>query len=94
MENKNIYVGSGKKFGKFDNISISICLEDVKPFMTKSEKNGKHYVNLVVAEMKEANKWGKTHSVSIDNWKPDPNYKKEIPVIEVPAEDKEEDLPF
>ena len=44
-------------------IVISICAEDIKPLMKKSEKNGKHYINLVVDERREKDQQGNTHSV-------------------------------
>jgi hypothetical protein len=73
---EKIYVGQGQKVGQYGNVSFSICLDDVEQYATASAKNGKKYVNLIMSEMKTANQWGKTHSVAIDEWKPDPNYKK------------------
>jgi hypothetical protein len=68
MAKDKVFVGQGIKFGQYDQLSFSICMEDVKPFMKKSATNGKHYVNLVIAKMKEKNKNGKTHTVYVDQW--------------------------
>ena len=67
-----IFLGSAKqregKFGLF--FSLSFSKKDY-------EEMGKHfndrgYVNLVMNERKEVGQFGDTHSVSIDNWKPEP----------------------
>ena len=65
-----IFVGNG--ISKFDGnlIEISVCLNDVQSH--KFEYNGKHYVKLKVNKKKEVDQYGKTHSVSINTWKPEP----------------------
>jgi len=65
-----IFVGNG--ISKFDGnlIEISVCLSDVQSH--KFEYNGKHYVKLKVNKKKEVDQYGKTHSVSINTWKPEP----------------------
>jgi len=85
MEEK-IYVGSGKS--KFDGnlVSCSLCLTDL-PVEHIYEYNNKKYIKLNVQKKKEEDQYGKTHSVSVDTWKPEP--KKE----EIPPSPKE-DLPF
>jgi|TARA_R110000764_G_scaffold187081_1_gene272472 hypothetical protein len=73
MEEK-IYVGSGKS--KFDGnlVSCSLCLTDL-PAEHIYEYNNKKYIKLNVQKKKEEDQYGKTHSVSVDTWKPEP--KKE-----------------
>ena len=74
MEEKKdrIYCGSGKEVGQYGQISIGVCLTDIpKEHMTKA-KNGKFYVNLKVSKKKQADQFGKTHSVEVDTWKPEP----------------------
>ncbi len=44
-------------------IVISLCAEDLKPHMKKNEKNGKHYISLVVDTKKEPDNYGNTHAV-------------------------------
>jgi hypothetical protein len=50
-------------------IVISLCAEDLKPHLKKSDKNGKHYVSVVVDERKETDKFGNTHTAYISQSK-------------------------
>lgn len=87
MEDKKIFVGSG--ISKFEGnlVSCSICLSDL-PSEHIFEYNSKKYIKLNVQKKKEQDQYGKTHSVSIDTWKPEA--KKEP----VPAVNSSNDLPF
>lgn len=93
MESK-IYVGSGKEittqFGKMLKISFS-----EKDLQTLADnKNEKGYVNLVVSERKTAGKFGETHSLIIDTWKPDGS-KQEKPKNRIQEEQIDIDsIPF
>lgn len=76
MENK-IFVGSG--VGKFSDelIEISVCLSDLpKEFI--SEYNGKKYIRLKVQRKKEVDKFNKTHSVSVNTFKPEQKPKTNV----------------
>lgn len=47
-------------------ISVSVCLDDLEAIqgaVTKSDKNGKRYANIVVSERREPASWGDTHTV-------------------------------
>ena len=68
MAKEKIYVGKGLKFGEYDQVSFSVCMEDIKEYIKQSNTNGKHYINLVIAKMKEKDKNGKTLTVYIDQW--------------------------
>lgn len=58
------YIGSGKKHDRFDNIvCVSIDLEKAKKHIF--EYKGKKYLKFDVAEKREADQYGKTHSVSV-----------------------------
>ena len=57
------YVGNGTKHEKYDFIKVSIDLEKVKPFIY--EYNGKKYITVDVAPLREPSQYGKTHSVSV-----------------------------
>ena len=70
MEDKKIYAGSGRKVNPYIR-GISVCLDDIQQYATRSEKNGKFYVKLNVVDLKQANQWGKDVSVEVDTWKPD-----------------------
>ena len=50
-------------------IVISLCAEDIKPHLKKNEKNGKHYINLVVDTKKETDQYGNTHTVYVSQSK-------------------------
>jgi len=70
QQNK-IFVGSGKEV--FENlINISVCLSDL-PKEYIREYNGKKYISLEVNTKREADKFGKTHSLTVNTWKPDGN---------------------
>jgi len=49
---------------------------------------GKKYLRVVVSKKRETDKYGKTHSVTLNDWKP--GEKKEKPV----NTDDNDDLPF
>ena len=88
MSNQNaIYVGSGKKPQNLDLINISIAESKVRDYWT--EYNGERYLKLTVSPRKEQDKYGKTHSVKIDTWKP--NTEASAPAKAVQGND---DLPF
>lgn len=88
MSQEKIYVGQGKEFGQYGNIGVSICIEDATPHFKKG-KNGKTYLNIVIAKRKTKGQYGDTHSVTINDWTPDGS-KKSAPRQEVEA-DKIED---
>ena len=64
------YVGSGKliKTSNGELMKVSFSRRDLET-MT-ANLNDKGYINLVVSERREPDKYGNTHSVSIDTWKP------------------------
>ena len=68
-QEQKIYVGSGKKTSQYDIVNISICIDDLQPHIF--EYNGKKYAKLTVAAKKEADQYGKTHSVWLDEYKPE-----------------------
>jgi hypothetical protein len=92
-----IYCGSGKRIGTYGTVSISICLDDIPAEYKTKSKNGKVYVNLNVNEKREADQYGKTHSVTVDTWKPDaPKSAPSRPAPSRPQfeDDDSPDLPF
>lgn len=47
-------------------ITLNICLSDLpKDKITTSEKNGKKYINLILWENKEPDKFGNTHNITV-----------------------------
>ena len=73
-QEERIYVGSGKKASQYDIVNVSICIDDLEKHIF--EYKGKRYAKLTVAAKKETDQYGKTHSVSINTWKPDENATK------------------
>lgn len=50
-------------------IAVSVCLSDIpKERMTKA-KNGKFYVDLILAEKREPDQYGKTHTLYVSQTK-------------------------
>jgi hypothetical protein len=50
-------------------IVISICADDLKPHLKKSDKNGKYYVSVVVDERQTPDNYGNTHTAYISQSK-------------------------
>jgi hypothetical protein len=50
-------------------IVISLCAEDLKPHLKKSDKNNKHYVSIVVDERQTPDQFGNTHTAYISQSK-------------------------
>lgn len=85
MSKEKIYVGSGKEFGQYGDINISINLSDLpKEFI--NEYKGKKYINLTVSKKREKDEFGKTHAVTVNTWKPDQKTETN--------HDDSDDLPF
>ena len=68
---EKIYVGNGKKAKDYDIVNVSLCLSDI-PAEHINEFQGKKYIKLSVAKRREPDNYGRTHSVSVDVYKPAP----------------------
>lgn len=96
---RQIFVGSGVEKFEGNLIEISLCLSDLpKEFI--SEYNGKKYIRLKVQKKREPDQYNKTHSVSVNTFKPEQKPKTNIEQwadkqenFKKP-EDEESDLPF
>ena len=68
---KKLYVGTGKQ--PHENIiNITLNLSEISRNRENVfEYNGSKYIKLTVMKKKEPDKYGKTHSVTIDTWKPE-----------------------
>jgi hypothetical protein len=92
MENKTIYVGSGKtqqgKYGEF--FKVSICLSDLPNEHITEAKNGKKYINLAINRKKEPDQYGKDLSIQVDTWKPEPKQES----VKEQVQTDYETLPF
>ena len=66
------YVGTGRQAPNgLEIVNISIAESKVKDFW--SEYNGERYLRLGVSKKREADQYGKTHSVYIDEYQPTGN---------------------
>jgi hypothetical protein len=87
-QTESLYVGSAKEIQRNDRepfLKVEIDLGDLRDKLKEEHKrvwtakDGTVHkvVTLIVAPMKPENRteW-KTHSVKIDTWKPDPEYKR------------------
>jgi hypothetical protein len=83
MVNDKIYCGSGRVFGKYNTLGLSICIDDIPVDFITAGKNGKRYIRVNVNQKREPDKYGKTHSVEVDTWKPNtqPEKKEEYDFI-------------
>tara|TARA_R110000824_G_scaffold6987_1_gene32032 strand:- start:321 stop:587 length:267 start_codon:yes stop_codon:yes gene_type:complete len=63
------YVGNGKQVGDYGMVNISIAASKVQPYWT--EYKGEKYLRLSVGTLREANQYGQTHTVWIDEFVPE-----------------------
>jgi len=88
MNKDRKYVGNGKKVGNYDMINISVKKSQLEG--NWFEYKGEHYVKLTIGSLKETDQYGKTHSVWINDYKPDPAKAK----TKADSNVEEVDLPF
>jgi hypothetical protein len=69
MENKKIFCGNGRNFGKYGQIGINVCLTDIPSEYIQTSKNGKKYVKLKINKLKEPAK-DRDYYIEVDTWKP------------------------
>lgn len=50
-------------------INISICLSDIPKDRIKLANNGKKYLNVTIQDLKEADEYGNTHSLYVQQTK-------------------------
>lgn len=62
---KKVTFQSGKSI-----LKIGINVEKFKDFLD-THRNAKGYINLGISERKETSRYGETHTVWLDTWKPD-----------------------
>jgi hypothetical protein len=85
------YVGNGKQVEGHDYlVSASLSITDINAYLEKNPiqpyKNGKVYLNITIARNKMPDRFGHTHTISVNEFKP--RLKERI------AEDKLDDVPF
>jgi len=70
MSQDKIYVGNGKENEQYGFVNFSVCLTDL-PQEHVTEFKGKKYINLTVSKKRETDQYGKTHTVTVNTWKPE-----------------------
>ncbi len=102
MDQGKIYIGNGKR-RTFDNggeiISITITLDGLKKYFDLygfTTDAGKKKIRLDVAKRREPDKFGNTHTVTVNTWKPDPEQKPKQGPDQAPNanDDFMDDVPF
>ena len=76
---EKIWVGKGREWGQYGQLTINVCLSDIPEEHITKAQNGKSYASFDIGEMKKPDKYGKTHNVSVNTFKPDPSKKKQEP---------------
>ena len=87
MSDKTYAKGIFAKQRKY-SLGISIKVDEFTKFL-KENANGKGYVNLDIGEKKTVGKYGDTHWVALNDWKPE---SKETTIT--PIEEDNNPLPF
>lgn len=90
-QKERIFVGKGVQPNtKYKIININLAESKMSPHWY--EYNGERYITLAVAPLRETDQYGKTHSVWVNNYKPEGQTK------ETPAKPEkavlEDDMPF
>lgn len=71
MSKDTIFCGSGKaiqtQYGEL--LKLSIGPKDLETITANVNEKG--WINLLVRKRKEAGKYGETHSICVDQWKPE-----------------------
>lgn len=88
MSERN-YVGKGKHVGKFGNIKIGLKPEQLQQFV-----NSAGYVNLIISEMREEDKYGNKFTVYVDDFVPQQREGQQSQPVGSNTEDNSDDLPF
>ena len=75
--NNKIFCGSGKEFGNFGTVNISVCLSDLPKEHITERSSGKKYIRLKLNRKREPDQYGNTHSLEVDTWKPEKQEPKQ-----------------
>lgn len=93
---KKNYIKVGKGVEKFDGglIEISVCLSEI-PQEHRFQYEGKWYTKLKVNRNRDGvDDYGKSHYVTINEWKPEAKEQKPAPSVAKKEEEVSPDLPF
>jgi len=73
------YIGKGKQISNYDIVKVTLTAAEV--LKHKYTKDGVEYITFEVAKMKEADKYGRTHTAYVTT----PEYKVEKAIVEEPV---------
>ena len=73
------YIGKGKQISNYDIVKVTLTAAEV--LKHKYTKDGVEYITFEVAKMKEADKYGRTHTAYVTT----PEYKLESAIDQEPA---------
>ena len=73
------YIGKGKQISNYDIVKVTLTAAEL--LKHKYTKDGVEYITFEVAKMKEADKYGRTHTAYITT----PDYKLEPATAQEPA---------
>lgn len=76
MSYTKTYIGKGKKVANLDIVAVSINMDEAEKFIFEYE--GQRYLKFELATLKEADKFGKTHTAYISQ------RQAETPAVEEP----------
>ncbi len=101
MSEKKKYIKVGNGVEKFDGnlVEVSLCLSDI-PQEHRFQYEGKWYTKLKVNKNIDGpSEYGKTHYVTINEWKPEPKSVEPGTVVQEPTKiepvtETSGDLPF
>ena len=97
------YIGKGTKLENLDIVRVVIPVEFIEEAIFENKKDGKKYLSFEVAKLKEADKFGRTHTCYFQTKVYTENPVQDEPVKQKKADKKsskkqaqpaEDDLPF
>lgn len=90
------YIGKGKQVNELDIVKVTLKLEEAQK--ASFEKDGITYIAFEIAKMKEADKFGRTHTCYYQTKEttqdPEPTDKKKSKGKAKKQESETDDLPF
>ena len=97
------YIGKGTKLENLDIVKVVIPVELIEEAIFENKKDGKKYLSFEMAKLKEADKFGRTHTCYYQTKVNSDNSVQEEPMKQKEAdknsfanqfEPEEDDLPF
>ena len=80
------YIGKGTKLENLDIVKVVIPVELIEEAIFENKKDGKKYLSFEVAKLKEADKFGRTHTCYYQT-----KVNRDNPVLDEPVKQKEAD---